>query len=106
MRSSIGSRGSAERPRPDRSPVVPTLAAVKDVLILGSTGSIGEQAIDVVGRSADLRIAGLSAGSSWEQFHEAFRYVEYVIAFGVIVVVAGLVWRYVRRRRGTLDEPV
>ena len=61
-RSSIGSPGSAERLRPDRSPVVPTLAAVKDVLILGSTGSIGEQAIDVVGRSAELRIAGLSAG--------------------------------------------
>ncbi|MEZ5155006.1 MAG: 1-deoxy-D-xylulose-5-phosphate reductoisomerase [Solirubrobacterales bacterium] len=40
---------------------------MKDVLILGSTGSIGEQAIDVVGRSAELRIAGLSAGSSWER---------------------------------------
>ena len=50
--------------------------------------------------------AGWAAGSSWEQFHEAFRYVEYVIAFGVIVVVAALVWRYVRRRRGTVDEPV
>jgi 1-deoxy-D-xylulose-5-phosphate reductoisomerase len=40
---------------------------VKDVLILGSTGSIGEQAIDVAGRSAEIRIAGLSAGSSWER---------------------------------------
>jgi membrane protein DedA with SNARE-associated domain len=50
--------------------------------------------------------AGWAAGSSWEQFHEAFRYVEYVIAFGVIVIVAALVWRYVRRRRGTADEPV
>jgi 1-deoxy-D-xylulose-5-phosphate reductoisomerase len=38
---------------------------VKDVLILGSTGSIGEQAIDVVGRSPDLRICGLSAETGW-----------------------------------------
>ena len=40
---------------------------MKDVLILGSTGSIGEQAIDVAGRSAEIRIAGLSADSSWER---------------------------------------
>ena len=39
---------------------------MKDAVILGSTGSIGEQAIDVIGRSPDLRIAGLSADSSWE----------------------------------------
>jgi len=50
-----------------RSALVPTLAPVKDVLILGSTGSIGEQAIDVAGRSAEIRIAGLSADSSWER---------------------------------------
>ena len=40
---------------------------MKDVLILGSTGSIGEQAIDVIERSPDLRVAGLSARSSWEE---------------------------------------
>ncbi len=39
---------------------------MKDAVILGSTGSIGEQAIDVIGRSPDLRIAGLSADSNWE----------------------------------------
>ena len=50
--------------------------------------------------------AGWAAGANWEQFHEAFRYVEYVIAFGVIVVAAAVVWRYLRRRRGTADEPV
>jgi 1-deoxy-D-xylulose-5-phosphate reductoisomerase len=50
-----------------RSALVPTLAPVKDVLILGSTGSIGEQAIDVAGRSAEIRITGLSAESSWER---------------------------------------
>jgi membrane protein DedA with SNARE-associated domain len=50
--------------------------------------------------------AGWAAGANWEQFHEAFRYVDYLIAFGVIVVAAALVWRYLRRRRGTADEPV
>ena len=40
---------------------------MKDVLILGSTGSIGEQAIDVIDRSPDLRIGALSADSSWER---------------------------------------
>ncbi len=43
---------------------------MKDVLILGATGSIGEQAIDVVGRSPELRIAGLSAETSWERLVE------------------------------------
>ncbi len=33
----------------------------KRVLILGSTGSIGEQALDVVGSSPELELAGLSA---------------------------------------------
>ncbi len=40
---------------------------MKDVLILGSTGSIGEQAIDVIERSPDLRVCALSAGSGWEE---------------------------------------
>lgn len=43
---------------------------MKDVLILGSTGSIGEQALDVIGRSPELRVAGLSAGSSWKRLVE------------------------------------
>ncbi len=50
--------------------------------------------------------AGWAAGASWERFHEAFRYVEYAIAFVVIAGVAWLVWRYVRRRRQPVDEPV
>ena len=39
------------------------------LVILGSTGSIGIQALDVVSRSSDeeLRVVGLSAGSAWEQ---------------------------------------
>jgi 1-deoxy-D-xylulose-5-phosphate reductoisomerase len=39
---------------------------MKKVLILGSTGSIGTQALDVVGRSVDLQVVGLAAGSGWE----------------------------------------
>ena len=37
------------------------------VVILGSTGSIGVQALDVVSRAPDeIEVVGLSAGSSWE----------------------------------------
>ena len=36
------------------------------ILILGSTGSIGVQALDVIGRSGDLEVVGLSADGSWE----------------------------------------
>jgi 1-deoxy-D-xylulose-5-phosphate reductoisomerase len=44
---------------------------MKRVLILGSTGSIGTQALDVVAASeGELRVAGLSAGSDWEQLLE------------------------------------
>ncbi len=37
------------------------------LLVLGSTGSIGTQALDVVMRSEDLEIVGLSAERSWEE---------------------------------------
>jgi 1-deoxy-D-xylulose-5-phosphate reductoisomerase len=46
---------------------------VKRVLILGSTGSIGTQAIEVIGASDDLRVAGLSAESNWEPLLEQAR---------------------------------
>jgi 1-deoxy-D-xylulose-5-phosphate reductoisomerase len=39
---------------------------VKRVLILGSTGSIGTQALEVIEASNELALAGLCAGSSWE----------------------------------------
>ncbi len=39
---------------------------MRRLLILGSTGSIGVQALDVVSRSDDLEVVGLSAGGSWE----------------------------------------
>jgi 1-deoxy-D-xylulose-5-phosphate reductoisomerase len=41
---------------------------MRRVLILGSTGSIGTQALEVIAASEGrLQVAGLSAGSSWEQ---------------------------------------
>ena len=39
----------------------------RSVLILGSTGSIGEQALDVVAGSDELELAGLAASGSWER---------------------------------------
>jgi NADPH:quinone reductase-like Zn-dependent oxidoreductase len=45
----------------------PTLGAVKRVLILGSTGSIGTQALEVIGAADGIQVAGLSAESSWER---------------------------------------
>ena len=40
------------------------------LLVLGSTGSIGTQALDIVGRSGELELVGLSAESSWEALVE------------------------------------
>jgi 1-deoxy-D-xylulose-5-phosphate reductoisomerase len=42
------------------------VSARRRLLILGSTGSIGTQAIDVCVRSGELEIIGLSAERSWE----------------------------------------
>src|SRR3954469_10137101 len=43
------------------------------LLILGSTGSIGTQALDIVAGSPDLELVGLSAESSWEALVEQAR---------------------------------
>jgi 1-deoxy-D-xylulose-5-phosphate reductoisomerase len=40
---------------------------MRRLLILGSTGSIGTQALDVVSRSDDFELCGLAAQRSWEQ---------------------------------------
>ena len=45
----------------------------KRLLILGSTGSIGTQALDIVARSDELELIGLSAESSWEMLLEQAR---------------------------------
>jgi 1-deoxy-D-xylulose-5-phosphate reductoisomerase len=42
------------------------MSSRKRLLILGSTGSIGTQALDVCQRSGELEIVGLSAERSWE----------------------------------------
>jgi 1-deoxy-D-xylulose-5-phosphate reductoisomerase len=39
---------------------------VRRILIVGSTGSIGTQALDVVGRNSELEVVGLAAASRWE----------------------------------------
>ena len=47
--------------------------------------------------------AGYAAGSSWEDFHHAFRYFDYLIAAAIVAVVAWLVVRRLRRR-GVAEE--
>jgi len=41
--------------------------------VLGSTGSIGTQALEVIGRSDELQAVGLAAGSGWETVLEQAR---------------------------------
>jgi 1-deoxy-D-xylulose-5-phosphate reductoisomerase len=45
----------------------------KRLLILGSTGSVGVQALDVVKRSGEFELVGLSAERSWEALLEQAR---------------------------------
>ena len=46
---------------------------MKRILILGSTGSIGTQALEVIAADRGLQVAGLSAGSSWRELLEQAR---------------------------------
>lgn len=48
--------------------------------------------------------AGYAAGESWEDFHHAFRYVDYLVAAAIIGAVAYLGLRYRRRRRRLAEE--
>jgi 1-deoxy-D-xylulose-5-phosphate reductoisomerase len=43
------------------------LSVMRKVVILGSTGSIGTQALEIVAASGELELIGLAAGSSWER---------------------------------------
>ena len=43
---------------------------MRRILIVGSTGSIGKQALDVVERNPELEVVGLAAASSWERLLE------------------------------------
>ncbi|MGO9488852.1 MAG: 1-deoxy-D-xylulose-5-phosphate reductoisomerase [Solirubrobacteraceae bacterium] len=49
------------------------MAQRRRLLILGSTGSIGRQALDVCSRSPELELVGLSAERSWEPLVEQAR---------------------------------
>jgi len=46
---------------------------MKKLVILGSTGSIGTQALQIVAATEELQVVGLSAGSNWEQLLEQAR---------------------------------
>jgi membrane protein DedA with SNARE-associated domain len=48
--------------------------------------------------------AGYLAGENWEDFHHAFRYLEYVVAAAIVAGAAWLVLRYVRRRRRVAED--
>jgi membrane protein DedA with SNARE-associated domain len=48
--------------------------------------------------------AGFAAGEAWEDFHHAFRYVEYVVAAAIVVGAAWLGRRYLRKRRKRVAE--
>ena len=58
-----------QRRTPRRLPRPPayTSTSMKRVVILGSTGSIGVQALDVVARSEDLQVVGMAAAGRWER---------------------------------------
>ena len=43
---------------------------MRRILIVGSTGSIGTQALDVIERNPELEVVGLAADSSWELLGE------------------------------------
>jgi len=46
---------------------------MRKLVILGSTGSIGTQALQIVAASEELQVVGLAAGSNWEQAVEQAR---------------------------------
>jgi membrane protein DedA with SNARE-associated domain len=48
--------------------------------------------------------AGYLAGENWEDFHHAFRYVEYLIVAAIVALAGWLAYRWVRRRRRVAEE--
>jgi membrane protein DedA with SNARE-associated domain len=48
--------------------------------------------------------AGYLAGESWEDFHHAFRYLDYLVAAAVVAGAAWLVLRWRRRRRDAQES--
>ena len=56
--------GRGARTSRARTSSPPTLRRMRRILIVGSTGSIGTQALDVVSRSDSLEVVGLAAGGN------------------------------------------
>ena len=50
---------------------------MKKVAVLGSTGSIGTQTLDVVRANDDLEVVGLAAGSNVEMLEKQIRCLLY-----------------------------
>ena len=47
---------------------------------------------------------GFALGASWEDFHHAFRYVDYLVVAAFVAGLAWLIWRRIRKRRGGVAE--
>src|SRR3954471_11080039 len=62
----IAGRSSSVAGLRDAFTARPTLAQVKRIVILGSTGSVGTQALDVVERSDELEVVALAAARNFE----------------------------------------
>ena len=68
---------------------------MRRLLILGSTGSIGTQALDIVERSDELELVGLSAQGSWRDLVEqarAHRVARIALADHDAAALAGEAW--------------
>jgi 1-deoxy-D-xylulose-5-phosphate reductoisomerase len=68
---------------------------MKKLVILGSTGSIGVQALEIVAASERLEVVGLAAGSSWEALlHQAraHRVPTVALAHAEAAEKAGAAW--------------
>jgi membrane protein DedA with SNARE-associated domain len=48
--------------------------------------------------------AGYLTGDNWEDFHHAFRYLDYLVGAAIVAAVAWLVVRRVRKRRRLAEE--
>ena len=48
--------------------------------------------------------AGYVTGDNWEDFHHAFRYLDYLVGAAIVAAVAWLVVRRVRKRRRLAEE--
>ena len=49
--------------------------------------------------------AGYLAGDNWEDLHDAFRYLDYVVVLAVVCAAVWLVVRRLRRRRASQETP-